>query len=261
MKRLRKAEAETALLRKAQALIASVDPVPASSERTQRIRRALDQRRQPSAARLPALGLVALGVVFATSAFAAVRSYVERATVQVSTSPTAAPQAVCRALRRPQRLGAEGPALSVPVRAQPLAIDEAPSSEAPTAVEPAKLVPVRAVAHARSADGARAPRRTHPPRPLVAQEAATAAPTKSDSELVHRAVKALRRDHDPALAARLLEQQRARNPDGPLAEETLSLGVEAATMLGDPRSAVLAREYLARYPNGRYLDVVRRALR
>jgi outer membrane protein assembly factor BamD (BamD/ComL family) len=82
----------------------------------------------------------------------------------------------------------------------------------------------------------------------------------SNSALVHRAVKALRRDGDAALAASLLEENRKRYPNGPLAEEALSLQIEAALALHDARARAFAREYMTRYPNGRYLEVARRAL-
>jgi hypothetical protein len=82
----------------------------------------------------------------------------------------------------------------------------------------------------------------------------------TNSALVHRAVKALRHDGDAALAASLLDENRKRYPNGPLAEEALSLQIEAALALHDARARGFAREYLARYPNGRYLEVARRAL-
>jgi hypothetical protein len=87
-----------------------------------------------------------------------------------------------------------------------------------------------------------------------------AAKRSSDSELVVRAVQTLRRDHDPALASRLLERYRTRNPAGVLAEEVLSLQIEAAVAAGDPRAPAFAREYLARYPDGRYRERAERAL-
>jgi hypothetical protein len=82
----------------------------------------------------------------------------------------------------------------------------------------------------------------------------------SDSELVVRAVETLRRDHEPAVAAGLLEQYRARNPRGVLAEEVLSLQIEAAGAANDPRAHSFAREYLSRYPDGRYRERAERAL-
>jgi hypothetical protein len=92
------------------------------------------------------------------------------------------------------------------------------------------------------------------------QSGAVRAPIAGDSELVHRALKALRHDHDPALAARLLDQQRATVHGGPLAEEALALQIEATSSLRQVRSRDFAREYLARYPNGRYHSVAEKAL-
>jgi hypothetical protein len=51
-----------------------------------------------------------------------------------------------------------------------------------------------------------------------------------------------------------------RNPSGPLAEEALSLRIEAALALHDTRARALAEQYVARYPSGRYLALARRAL-
>jgi hypothetical protein len=83
---------------------------------------------------------------------------------------------------------------------------------------------------------------------------------EAGSELVHRALRALRRDGDAALAARLLERHRARDPDGPLVEEALALQIEASVALGQPRARGFAREYLTRYPGGRYRSVAERVL-
>ena len=82
----------------------------------------------------------------------------------------------------------------------------------------------------------------------------------SDSELVHRAVKALRRDGDPGARRAAARRASRASPRGPLAEEALSLQIEAALALRSPRAAALAREYLARYPGGRYASVAARAL-
>lgn len=90
--------------------------------------------------------------------------------------------------------------------------------------------------------------------------AGTRTSDETGSEFVHRALRALRRDGDAALATRLLERHRARDPDGPLAEEALALQVEAAAELGQPRARGLAREYLTRYPGGRYRNVAERVL-
>ena len=78
---------------------------------------------------------------------------------------------------------------------------------------------------------------------------------------MRRAVKALRRDGDPALAGRLLESAHQNSPDGALAEEVMSLRVEAALARRDARARAYAQEYLARYPAGRCRELVERALR
>ena len=107
------------------------------------------------------------------------------------------------------------------------------------------------------------PRSPHPPpRPRAhARPRARPRSAATDSELVHRAAKALRHDGDPALRSALsLEAHRAQSAAGRLAEEALSLEIEAAIELRSARAATLAREYLSRYPDGRYAAVARRAL-
>jgi hypothetical protein len=246
-------------------LLDAVDPIPDSQAKMLRIRRELDQKRGPRAARVPALGLAALVVLFGASAFAAVRIYVAvvappTSTTESLTARSPAHSAARPAHHRPQTSIA--PTLLAPAPAQDaLVADEPPSSmpapgKAAAVVAPLRSANPQARTGTRSASNRGEPHARAHAEPTSSQAIATA----SDSELVHRALKALRRDHDPALAARLLEQHRARSPAGPLAEEALSLQIEAASLLGDPRAHLLAREYLARYPNGRYLSVAQRAL-
>jgi hypothetical protein len=83
---------------------------------------------------------------------------------------------------------------------------------------------------------------------------------KDEPTLVATAMRALRRDHDPARAARLLDDYLVRWPDGALVEEALALGIEAARARGDARESTLAAEYLRRFPSGRFADAARRAL-
>jgi len=236
MKRLRDMDAGSPLERKAQQLLASVEPVSDTPERMARIRRKLDEPRG-LLGRMPALALAALIGLFGASAFAAVRVFVEVRSeggaaeqgprvATTRSAPQGAPSA------REEARDALAPINSVAGRNE--AVDVAP--------EPARK-PARARAKGRE------------PRPSsTAEEAA------HDSELVHRAVKALRRDGNPRLAARLLDEDRVRNPSGPLAEEALSLRIEAAIELGEPRARSLAQQYVARYPDGRYLAIARRAL-
>jgi hypothetical protein len=230
MKRLRDVEAPSPLVEKAQALIDAVDPVDVSDARMLRIRRELDAPRGAlaTARRVPALALALFTVLFGASAFAAVRIYVAVTQPPAAREPsTAAPERAPRTHRAAQPKQAAEPARDP-------ALDEAPPEVEPPAPAP----------------------RTEP-----RVHGKLAPKTRSvDSELVHRAVQALRVDHDPALAARLLDENRARYPNGPLAEEALSLQIEAALDLGAPRAQTLAAEYVARYPNGRYLAAARRAL-
>ena len=232
MKRLRELDTPTPLQRKAQQLITSVDPVSGSPERMARIRRRLDEPRgvMVSLRRLPAIAIAALIGLFGASAFAAVRVFVE-----VQDTRDAAVQPHTPAKKRAPKL--EAPVVAQPVVAQPLVEHRA--------VERELVLP----AHRRS--------KVHAPAPVVASAPEHEA---HDSELVHRAVKALRVDGNPALAARLLEQDRIRNPSGPLAEEALSLRIEAALQLHDARARTLGKQYVARYPSGRYLRIARQAL-
>ena len=114
------------------------------------------------------------------------------------------------------------------------------------------------------------------PAPQASEEAAPSEPTpaaeapsaKRDAKLragedpsqVAEAVRALRKQGDPARAQALLDQYLKANPHGALAEDALALSIEAAAARKDPRAADYARRYLARYPNGRFLGVAQRAL-
>lgn len=233
MKRLRDMEASSPLERKAQQLLASVEPVSDSPERMALIRRRLDEPRGVMAAirRMPALALAATIGLFGASAFAAVRVFVEL-------------RSEGGEVEQARRFSVPGGA---PERASS-AREEAPDALAPIIPEEVRDV---------------APERTRKPvaRSRAKQRVATPAEEAAhDSELVHRAVKALRRDGNPKLAARLLDEDRVRNPNGPLAEEALSLRIEAAIELGEPRARTLGQQYIARYPDGRYLAIARRAL-
>jgi hypothetical protein len=86
-----------------------------------------------------------------------------------------------------------------------------------------------------------------------------APPELTEIEKIHDAATALRRDHDPSKAARLLAQVPPRSA-GPLAEEALALRIEAARERKSPGLTALAAEYLRRYPQGRYAASARAAL-
>ncbi|HXU65285.1 MAG TPA: hypothetical protein VN962_26480 [Polyangia bacterium] len=74
------------------------------------------------------------------------------------------------------------------------------------------------------------------------------------------AVRALRSEHDPRRAARLLDAYLRSYPRGALAEEALALQIEAAAALQSPRAADFARQYLRLYPTGRFQTAAHQAL-
>jgi hypothetical protein len=79
-----------------------------------------------------------------------------------------------------------------------------------------------------------------------------------DPSQVAEAVRALRKEGDPARAQRLLDQYLRSNPRGALAEDALALSIEASAARKDPRAAEYARRYLARYPQGRFRSLAER---
>jgi len=137
-----------------------------------------------------------------------------------------------------------GPAVPRRVESRAPPKTQASAEPAPQALPPAALPP-----HSSA--------RLVAPKPAKA----TRAPAQSEALLVHRAVKELRGGGDPERARQLLEQYRAANPSGELAEEALVLSIEAAVAKGDPDAQRLARQYLTRYPNGRFVAAARRVLR
>jgi hypothetical protein len=74
------------------------------------------------------------------------------------------------------------------------------------------------------------------------------------------AVKALRQDHDPVEASRLLREYLRRYPRGSLSEEARALSVEAAVARNGPDVPSLSKEYLRLYPNGRFRKAAQHAL-
>lgn len=93
--------------------------------------------------------------------------------------------------------------------------------------------------------------RPHAPR--------TRARSEDPSAVVH-AVEALRKQHDPDRAAKLLAGYLAANPKGALAEEALALSIEAASVRHDPAASDFARRYLREYPSGRFRQTAQAVL-
>ena len=215
-------------------LLRQVGPLAPSRLTQRRVRHQLECRHDHPKARIlkPA---VVLGVVCGLAATAGAAWGVLRATTSPEhESPVLAPPVV------PPVVPAAPTAAQSTARLRPA---PSPSAEQPL-VEPAALTP-------------RTPARHAAAKPSKAAQTAAA----SEAALVHGAVQELRSGGDPKRARRLLEQYRAENPSGELAEEALVLSIEAALANGDPDARRLARQYLAKYPKGRFVAAARRALR
>jgi len=95
-----------------------------------------------------------------------------------------------------------------------------------------------------------------------ARRSSTSAERKDDdARLVVQAMRALRRDDDPALARSLCAAYLERHPHGALAEEALALTIEAAVAQHEPDAAALGARYLQQYPNGPFRGLARQASR
>jgi hypothetical protein len=284
MKRLLELHYASPLIERAQELIAAAEPIDASHARGERIRRELDRPARSTAAiwtGVPALAIAGLVLFFGASSFAALRLW----TVATETDPpSAAPES---------DVAPGGRSKPGPVERDPVATDTSPEPTSPVVTrrpsaarfEARSSRPQRSSRRVTSASSN--PREQAAPAELetspvtvpkgeqssrsvaspdaeqssrAADSAPVASPATTNSELVVRAVRALRREGDPVLAARLLDKYRAKRAADPLREEVLALQIEAAVASADPRATRFAREYLTRYPAGRYADIARRAL-
>lgn len=251
MKRLSKMrDDDDPLCRHAAQLLSAVEPLQTSEERMLRVRRGMERKRAQRAGlwhgpRALVLAAAAL-LVFAGSTLAAAQSGVLQAViasvssvVQVGKPPSMETKPSSRASKRRASTGAAHRVEEAPLPSAAIA-PPAPVVAAPESVPTESAVTTK---------------------PETTRRRTRERVLAEDNELVRRAVKALRRDHDAALAARLLEEAHVRSPHGALAEEVLSLRVEAALVRKDARAATYAREYLAAYPSGRYRARVEQALR
>jgi len=93
--------------------------------------------------------------------------------------------------------------------------------------------------------------RPHAPRTRARSE---------DPSAVVDAIEALRKQHDPDRAAKLLAGYLAAHPKGAVTEEALALSIEAATLRHDPAASEFARRYLREYPSGRFRQTAQAVL-
>lgn len=123
---------------------------------------------------------------------------------------------------------------------------------APLPTAPAELAPVPAAPSPKRAGTAPQRQATAPQKRLGR--------TSEDPRPVADALRALRKERDPARAQSLLNEYMRSNPHGALSEEALALSIEAAHARKDPAAKAHARRYLARYPRGRHRRLAERAL-
>jgi hypothetical protein len=140
--------------------------------------------------------------------------------------------------RKPSLSTDSAPAtIAVPSPAHPASAVMAPAAEAPT-VEPTVIAPSRISTQS----------------PLRARAARGENPTA-----LMGAVKALRQDHNPVEASRLLREYLRLYPRGSLSEEARALSFEAAVARHGSDAIALANEYLRLYPHGRFRNAAEQA--
>jgi len=136
----------------------------------------------------------------------------------------------------------------------PVASAPAPGVHHVTRARRAELAPIAELEAPAEAESAP---EIAPPAPPVHR----AHPVKSeDPSLVVSAIQALRQDHDPERAGRLLVAYLRTHPRGALAEEAVALSIEAADGRHSPAAATFARRYLKEYPQGRFRSAAERVL-
>lgn len=97
------------------------------------------------------------------------------------------------------------------------------------------------------------PMRAAPPEPMPPPPADTLDEVDpAEAALVLSATQMLRQRGEPARALALLSEYQSRFPRGALQEEVLALRLECLVALSDQRAGTVARDYLERYPSGRF---------
>jgi hypothetical protein len=136
----------------------------------------------------------------------------------------------------------------------------APAVAAPSAIhrsEPRVAVPAPVVPEVEDT-----PAPVVPMPPAPAKHGRPHAARSEDPSRIVAAIQALRTEHDPDRAAKLVAEYLKIYPRGALAEEALALSIEAAAARHNPgAAAAFAEQYLRQYPNGRFSRAAEQARR
>jgi hypothetical protein len=250
-------------------LLRRTPPAARSPESKRRVWMSIQRARTPSAQgfRLPKLRMAAvvIGVLCLAGSAGAViaRRWIAPIVFGVSSPGPGAPKVEGHKTPGTRAVAVRHtPSASLPIR-------EAPALQ--TRVAPfAGVAAGSTVAAARPSVHRSAPvRRVSPPppflsalgsgkkdssEPLEGPPVPTTAAVQERTEVLDAMV-ALRRDHAPVTAGRLLDTYLSAHPKGALREEALVLAVEAAAARSDIAAARrLARQYQSAYPTGRFRD-------
>jgi hypothetical protein len=209
--------------------------------------------------------VLGLGTAIASAALGhwpkwAVRAYESLVTSPQASAPSALPKTPPSRYRH-RAGGSRLPAAAV-AEFEPDCLDDVPAAEVETAPAPVAMATVpQPTSVSRIAPVAH--RQTTAQRTVrhgLAPGGVTMASAREDAGPVLAAVRALRRDHDPARARALLDVYLSAHPSGGLAEEALAISIEAAAANHDADANVLASRYLRLYPSGPFHAIAQRTL-
>ncbi|HVY30863.1 MAG TPA: hypothetical protein VHB79_30095 [Polyangiaceae bacterium] len=215
-------------------LLVHAQPLPRSEIRKRRVWNMLAS--SPGSRfglRLTAVHVAAASVLFAAVSSAAVGHYYREYRAAQVTETEAAPAEAALKARR-----AHAPAKPKPALVRAL---EPTSTPEEAAALPQSAAPT-----------------VHPQATRPKADASPSHKSDADAELLVEAMRA-RGAGDSARVSELVDQYRAKHPQGVLQEEALILSIESAAARHAPNTAALAREYLQRFPSGRFAAQARRA--